>query len=235
MDDELRFDGFPRHTLSFLRGLRQDNSRKWFEAHRQDYEDFVITPARAFVVAMGEKLTAISKAIEADPRVNGSIFRINRDTRFSKDKSPYKTSIGILFWEGDGPRMECPAFYFHLEPGSLMLGTGIYQFSEPLLRAYRKAVVDPRLGPALRRAIAAVPPETMGKTGCGMTPHRYKKVPTGFDPSHRNAELLKNKGLTAGIDVGLPKQLHGPGIVDFCFERFQAMAPIHRWLVATMR
>jgi uncharacterized protein (TIGR02453 family) len=232
MGTEQPFDGFPRETLEFLRGLRQHNDKVWFEAHRKEHEAHVMAPSRAFVVAMGSRLTAISKGIVAEPRVNGSIFRINRDTRFSKDKSPYKTNLAFVFWEGERARMECPSFYFHLEPDSLMLGAGIYLFPKPLLEAYRKAVVDPKLGPALRRAVAKVPAEAMGKTGCGMTPDRYKKVPAGYDPGHESAELLKNKGLTAGIEVGLPKGLHSRKLVDYCFDRYEEMAPIHHWLVA---
>ena len=234
MDPVMPFDGFPRETLSFLAGLGRNNDKEWFEAHRREYEAHLMAPARSFVVAMGERLASISSGLVADPRVNGSIFRMNRDTRFSKDKSPYKTNIGIFFWEGDGPRMECPGFYFHLEPDALMLGCGIYMFPKHLLEAYQRAVVDPKLGPALRRAIAKVPAEAMGKTGCGMTPDRYKKLPAGFDPSHPSAELLKNKGLTAGIEVGLPKELHSRKLLDYSFRHFEKMAPIHEWLVAML-
>jgi uncharacterized protein (TIGR02453 family) len=79
-------------------------------------------PSGAFVVSMGAKLKAISPAIKAIPKVNQSLFRVNRDTRFSADKSPYKTNLGIWFWEGEKKRMECPGFYFHLDTENLMLG-----------------------------------------------------------------------------------------------------------------
>jgi len=77
---------------------------------------------------MGEKLRPLCPGINAIPKVNKSLFRINRDTRFAKDKSPYKTNLGILFWEGQGKRMESSGFYFHLEENLLMIGCGMYKF-----------------------------------------------------------------------------------------------------------
>lgn len=84
-------------------------------------------------LAMGDKLKAISPGIHAIPKVNQSLFRLNRDTRFSKDKTPYKTNLGIWFWEGERKRMECSGFYFYLGEGNLMLGTGIHVFSKGIV------------------------------------------------------------------------------------------------------
>ena len=100
MADKPSFNGFPKEGLKFLANLKKNNTKLWFEQHREDYNEFVLGPARDFVVAMGDKLKKISPKIIADPRIDKSIFRIYRDTRFSKDKSPYKTNIGIYFWEG---------------------------------------------------------------------------------------------------------------------------------------
>ena len=116
------FSGFPEKTVSFLCGLAAHNDREWFAAHKKEYETEVLEPAKAFVRAMGERLRRLSPQIKAEPRTDGSLFRLYRDTRFSPDKSPYKTNLGIFFWEGGGPRMDCPGYYFHLEPPNLMLG-----------------------------------------------------------------------------------------------------------------
>src|SRR5213083_1396570 len=96
------FTGFDPAALDFLRGLGEHNDRAWFEAHRADYEGLLLAPARELVIALGERLTAIAPGLRADPRVNGSILRINRDTRFSNDKRPYKTHLDLWLWEGDG-------------------------------------------------------------------------------------------------------------------------------------
>ncbi len=230
MDETTRFSGFPPAALRFLEELGEHNTTSWFQAHRAEYEEAVMAPSRAFVVAMGKRLKTIAKEIQADPRVNGSLFRINRDTRFSADKTPYKTSVGIFFWEGAGQRMELPGFYFHLEPGKLMLGTGIYLFPRPMLERYRAAVIDPKLGPALAKAVKAVGEDHCG-TGCGMPIETYKKVPPGYDPEHPRAELLKNKGLVAGYPEAPPKALHSADLVEHCLERYRQLAPLHRWLV----
>lgn len=230
MSSQAQFKGFPKEAVRFLQGLKKHNSRDWFESHRDDYDEHLIEPARSFVVAMGEGLRTIAPAVVADPRVNGSLFRLNRDTRFSKDKTPYKTNVGIFFWEGEGKRMECPGFYFHLEPPKLMVGVGMYMFPKELLDVYRDAVVDPKLGPALKKAVTKVGP-LVGRTGCGLDVPSYKKVPRGYDPDHPNAEFLKYKGLSAGMEAGIPKELYSPKLIAYCLDRFRKLVPLHRWLV----
>ncbi|MBE9524604.1 MAG: DUF2461 domain-containing protein, partial [Chloroflexi bacterium] len=147
------FDGFPVETINFLAALRTNNNKPWFVEHKSDYESFFISPAREFAVAMGARLRELSPGVIADPRVNKSIFRIYRDVRFSHDKTPYKTHLALFFWVGNGAKLENPGYYFHLDADNLMLGGGIYQFSKPLLKAYRNAVIDPALGPALNLLI----------------------------------------------------------------------------------
>lgn len=219
-------NGFPRECVKFFEGLAKNNDKVWFEKHKADFEDYVIAPARAFVVAMGERLNEIAPEIVADPRVNKSIFRIYRDTRFSKDKTLYKTHLGLWFWEGAGPRMENSGFYFHLEPPGLFLGVGVYIFPKHLLEEYRKSVVHPVYGAALVQAIN----EVSGK-GYNVGRKHYKKTPRGFDPGHENAELLLYNGLTAGVELSIPDELYTPGVIEYCFNRFKDMLPLHRWLV----
>ncbi|MEM6991152.1 MAG: DUF2461 family protein, partial [Myxococcota bacterium] len=90
-----KFDGFPKQTLTFLKGLGANNDKAWFTAHRADYDNYFMEPAKHFVVALGERLAKSSPGIHAEPKVNGSIFRINRDVRFSKDKRPYKDHLDL--------------------------------------------------------------------------------------------------------------------------------------------
>lgn len=219
------FSGFPEGTLTFLSQLAKNNRKAWFDAHRKDYDRFVLEPARAFTEAMGERLTAVAPGLVAEPRVNGSIFRIHRDTRFSRDKSPYKTHLGIFMWEGEGPKMECPGFYFHLEPPDLMLGAGIHIFSKPLLDEYRRSVVHPGHGRDLAGAVARV--SKLFNVGG----RHYKKVPRGYDPDHPFAGFLLFNGLTAWVEEPIPPILHTSMIVDHCFRVFEQMVPVHRWLL----
>lgn len=224
---EIGFEGFAKQTVSFFSQLAKNNDKGWFDLHRDDYEQHVLAPAQAFVGVMGQQLGKISKGIVADPRVNKSLFRLNRDVRFSKDKRPYKTHLGIYFWEevGGRKRMECPGFYFHLEPGRLMLGVGMYIFPKDVLEAYRQAVVDPKQGPALVRAVKQVE----GK-GYSVAGEHYKRVPRGYDPEHKHADLLRHNGLAAMTEGKLPAELYSAKIVERCFSRFKEMAPLHRWL-----
>ncbi len=231
----MTFNGFPPETLKFFDDLTINNNKLWFEAHRSDYDDFVMEPSREFVIALGEQLRELAPNVMADPRVNKSIFRIYRDTRFSKDKIPYKTHLALWFpvSQGGAPpavslggaKFDHPGYYFHLEPDNLMLGAGIHRFSKPLLKSYRDAVVDPELGPALTQAIAVV-----ADNGYSIGEKTYKRTPRGYDLDHKLAELLLYSGLTTGTDLGIPAEFHRVDLVDYCFKRFQEMAPIVDWL-----
>src|SRR5215472_3789364 len=95
-----KFEGFPKDTVRFLSDLSKHNQKKWFEDHREDYDLAYIEPAKSFVQAIAPRLKKIDRKIQAEPKVNGSIMRINRDIRFSKDKSPYKDHLDLWFWSG---------------------------------------------------------------------------------------------------------------------------------------
>jgi uncharacterized protein (TIGR02453 family) len=221
------FSGFPKKTAAFLRDLAANNDRDWFNAHRAEYEAAVMAPARAFVAAMGERLRQLSPGIQAEPRTNGSLFRIFRDTRFSPDKTPYKTNLGILFWEGRGPRLGCSGYYFHLEPPVLMLGAGLYIFPRPLLERYRRAVADPEYGEEL----AAIVKRVTSLHGYSIGGEHYKRVPAGYDAGPAAAALLRHDGLFAGWEGPIPAELHSATLVEFCWRKFKPMEPLHRWLV----
>ena len=221
------FPGFPKGCVEFLQKLKKNNRKAWFEKHKEDYENYVLNPARDFVVAMGERLPAISPDIHADPRVNKSLFKIYRDVRFSKDKTPFKTNLGIWFWESEGPRFGHSGFYFHVEPTEFMLAAGVYMFDKALLYKYRQAVVHKIHGPAMVRAIAKV--KSAGPYEIGG--EHYSQVPRGFDPDHKLTEYLKYNALYAMRSSALPKSLFTPRIVDITFKAFKDMAPLHRWLV----
>jgi uncharacterized protein (TIGR02453 family) len=226
------FGGFPKQTVVFYENLLKNNSKEWFEKHRDDYKSSVIEPAQQFVLAMGDRLKILSPAVCADTRINGSgsIFRIYRDTRFSKDKSPYKTYLGILFWEGRRKKTENSGYYFHLEPPKLMLGVGVYMFTKSPLKLYRDAVVHQEYGLTLREAVEgvnAVEKYTLGGK-------HYKRVPRGYDANHRNAEFLLYNGLHVGIETAIPDELYSGALIDYCFDRFRDMAPVHHWLVSVL-
>src|SRR5512140_943155 len=224
-DDVAPFTGFPKQTLSFLAGLAAHNEKSWFDAHRDDYDRYYVAPSKAFVVAMGERLARFAPKVNAEPRVGGSMQRINRDIRFSKDKSPYKEHLDLWFWEGERKGWDCSGFYFRLTPKSLWLGAGMHDFEDRLLSVYREAVLDSAKGKALEKAIALVK-----KAGYEVGGLEYKRVPRGLPEDHPRAELLKYKGLYAMVDLKVPKEFGSARFPDFCAGHFQKMLPLHRWL-----
>ena len=232
MSENAGFNGFPRELIQFYQGLSRNNDKSWFNEHKDIYRRHVIAPAQAFVVSMGERLRVLSPGVVADARANGagSIFRIYRDLRFSKDKQPYKTFLGIFFWEGNGKRMENPGFYFHLEPDHLMLGVGMHTFPRRLLETYRDSVVHREHGVALAQAIEQV----SAKGPYNVGGRHYERIPAGYDAHHKNTDLLLHNGLYASTESPIPEELFSESILDYCFDRFEDMAPIHHWLVAMM-
>jgi uncharacterized protein (TIGR02453 family) len=222
------FSVFSKQTLAFFKSLGQNNTKTWFDQHKEDYEQKVLVPARAFIMALGLKLKKIAPAVNADPRVNKSLFRLNRDIRFSHDKTPYKTHLGIWFWEGSRPRMECSGFYFHLEPERVMLGVGLYEFPKEMMEAYRQSVVHPKHGLDLTKAIHGIKKNKDYFIGG----QHYKKTPPGYDSGHKNAEYLLYSGLYAGVEWPISDDLFSEGLIDLCFSHYKAMLPLHRWLLA---
>lgn len=227
MSNQVVFNGFFKDTVQFFNRLKKHNEKDWFQSHKEDYESYVLTPARSFVAVMGERLKKISPDIKAVPKINKSLFRINRDTRFSPDKSPYKTHMGIFFWEGVRPRMECSGFYCHLEPPNLMIGVGIYMFPKQEMYRFRKAVVDPESGERLSRALTSI----SRLEGYEIGGRHYKRVPSGFDSHHPHADLLLHNGLYAGKTIPIPDEFYSSELINFCWKNFKALAPLHRWLV----
>ena len=222
------FTGFPQKGLTFFKELAENNNKLWFDEHRGDYEHYVLGPARNFIFALGYRLKTIAPRIQADPRVNKTLFRINRDIRFSHDKTPYKTHLALWFWEGTRPRMECSGFYFHLEASKLLLGTGLYCFPKNMVEPFRQSVVHPREGKALTLALSKV----KGKGDYQIGGQHLKKIPFGYDPKHPLAEFLLYNGLHAAVDCPIPPEVFSAGLVDFCFGHFRNMLPLHRWLLA---
>lgn len=226
------FEGFSHQTVSFYENLAQHNDRGWFETQKEVYAQAVLTPAQAFVLAMGDRLRALSPAIIADPRLNGSgsVFRIYRDTRFSPDKTPYKTYLGILFWEGGSKKTECSGYYVQLEPPKFMLSVGIYIFTKAQLKVYRDALVQPESGARFRAALDSV----TAIAGCTLGGGHYKQVPRGYDASHINAAYLRYNGLYTVNETAIPAEFYQGALIDYCFEHFRAMSPLHDWLVNTV-
>jgi uncharacterized protein (TIGR02453 family) len=223
----MEFKGFSKELIGFLRGLSLNNSKEWFSSRRDEYERLFKGEASSFCIAMGNELKKLSPGIKAIPKVNQSLFKIHRDVRFSPDKRPFKTHMGIWFWEGDKKRMECSGFYFHLEPDFVLLGAGIHIFPKDIIPPFRQSVIDKLQGKKLSDAID----EVKSKGDYTIEGEHYKRIPAGFDNAHKNSSYLKYNGLTVGKYI---KPLSGviftPDIIDVAFKAFNDFKPLHDWL-----
>jgi uncharacterized protein (TIGR02453 family) len=216
----MTFTGFPRELIAYLRELGANNTREWFQAHYEDYQTLLVEPARAFVHAMGEVLPELGRDIRAEPKVRGSIFPINRDSRFARDKSPYKTYQDLWFWQGNGPSRERPGYFVRLDPAELTIGAGMHRFSDEALDQYRSALTNETSRNALRAAVNTL---TNDYDVGGQT---LKRIPTGCC----NDDLARHTGLFAAKTVATPDEVFSAGLPDFCMAHFRRVAPLQQWL-----
>ncbi|MBW8011733.1 MAG: DUF2461 domain-containing protein [Chloroflexi bacterium] len=221
------FEGFSA-TIQFLRNLEANNNRDWFQANKQTYQDDYLAPAQAFIETLGSQLKAIFPKINADPRVTGgSMMRIYRDVRFSKDKTPYNTRMRMTFWEGAGKKTENPGFFFGFDQNSGVIYGGQHMFPKPTLIPYRQAVDSEQSAQDLETAMA----EIRASRNYEVDGEQYKRVPQGFDPEHPRADLLRYKGIFVKSPTISASVLSSPELVGICLEHCKNMAPLHHWLV----
>jgi len=187
---------FDHAFFRFLEDLKKNNQREWFQANKQRYEDEVRHPAQQFISDSGPQLHKISRHFLADPRPSGgSMFRIYRDTRFAKDKSPYKTNVGIQFRHKQGKDVHAPGFYLHLETGGCFAGVGIWHPDGDSLSAIRAAIVEQ---PERWKRITRSKPFTEKLELAGES---LKRPPKGYDPEHPLVDDLKRKDFIASTQV----------------------------------
>ncbi len=184
---------FTPATLAFLRDLKDNNDRDWFNAGKDRYEEHVRMPAMRFIADFAPNLASISSQFVADPRpVGGSMFRIHRDVRFSKDKSPYKTHVGLQFRHADGKDVHAPGFYLGIDPGQSVAAMGSWHPESAALRRIRDFIVeDPE-----RWTDAA---EAAGFSWYGES---LVRAPKGYDPEHPLIDHLKRKDFVLMAELG---------------------------------
>lgn len=221
----MSFSGFPPQAVQFFKDIQANNYKAWFEAHKTDYINSVQDPAVEFVLTLGPRLQALSPDIQFDAATNGSgsIMRIYRDIRFSKDKTPYKDWLGIGFW-GGSKKNRASGVYFGVFPEGGSLHVGSHEFSKEFLTAYRAAVADEQ-GEALVAALAQL------SGHFAIQGEQLKTVPKEFPADHPRGELLKHKSLYASSPVFTPAELARSDLIDRCLALFQIAHPFHQWMV----
>ena len=205
-----------------------NNNKEWFQANKRTYEAALLAPAQEYVAALGSRLQELDPAIVFDTRTDGRgvLMRFYRDTRFTKDKSPYKINIAGMFTDGQGKKTTRPAYGFHMGADSMELMAGMFKFSKPQLAAYRDAVADEVSGDELLRILRA-----LGEKGdYHLVGEHYKRVPAGYEADHPRADLLRFAGLYAHPTAIEGQYLTSPALVEVCYDHLSEMAPVYDWL-----
>ena len=218
---------FGKAALRFFSGLKKNNSKPWFEAHRAEYEQEVREPMRALIEEMNGRLAKFAPEMRGDSK--RGMFRINRDIRFSKDKSPYKTNAGCWFNHRDashkvgGEANEGSAgFYFHLQPGNSFFGAGLWMPPRPQLGKLRDAIVeDPK---SFEKIAASLKP-----FGGLSTEDMLKRMPRGYAEDHPAAKWLRYQSFTVGRKVK-DSDVTGAKLATLMARDYQRMLPLVRWL-----
>ena len=216
-----RFTGFPRDAVAFLHELTFEMNRTWFEANKARYQRVWVEPLTALLGAVAGKL-----ARAYDAPLTPKVFRIHRDTRFSKDKSPYKTHVAGVIHAGGAA-----ALYLHVGTDEEYVGAGIYYFEDAQLPRWRKLVAADKTGAEVAAHIAK-----LRRRGFTVGGHDdYKKVPKGFAPDHPRADLLRMRGLTAGFPAMPRGLLFKPALANWLATQAKLAAPLVGWLAARVR
>lgn len=224
----MEFKGFSKKTLSFLASIRKNNNKEWFEAHRTEYEELILNPSRAFVVEMGEHLQALEPTINAEPKINKSLYRIYRDTRrMGANKEPIKHRIGIIFWQGNNKRMQSSSFYLHFSPEELYVAVGVRWFEKPMLDAYREYISDDVKRAELQNILTSIKAKDTGYTHLEKG---YKRYPRGFNAQMSNADLSLYKGM-ATYKVLDPHLIeNGDKFIDTLYKIYEDMLPLQKFM-----
>jgi uncharacterized protein (TIGR02453 family) len=221
---------FTPATLRFFRGLARHNNKPWFQAHRADYDREVVAPMRELIEELDVRMARFAPEMVGHPK--RSMFRIYRDIRFSRDKSPYKTNAGCWFWHRDAdPRVGDSAeaggagFYFHLQPGKSFTGGGIWMPPRPVLDKLRQAIAE---SPAKFERVV-VDRGFVKRFGGLDDEHMLKRMPRGFPETHRAARWLKHQSFVTGRVLS-DRQVTSPRLAALLEEDFRMVLPLVRWL-----
>jgi uncharacterized protein (TIGR02453 family) len=217
---------FPAETLRFLRALKRNNRREWFNAHRDDYESYVRQPMTAIVERLAVDLRAFAPELVASPKV--SIYRIYRDTRFSENKTPYKTHVAASFPTRGLAKHEGAGVYFHVSPDEVWIGGGMYSPQPPQLFAVRQHIAG-----HLKQLRAIVESPGFRKQFGALEGEPLSRVPRGFAKDDPAAEYLKFRRFIAGTELP-PAMATSSAFYKTLLTVFRQVVPLTRFLNAPL-
>ena len=218
------FTGFPIKTLLFLEELRANNNREWFEENKSRYEALVREPALDLITTMGPRLAKLSDQFVAAPKkVGGSLMRVYKDTRFSRDKTPYKTNIGIQFRHALGKDVHAPGYYLHIDPEECFVGVGLWHPEAEPLAAIRTHIADqPAAWKKVRKQAGFAEQFKLGGES-------LRRPPKGYDETTPGIEDIKRKDFIAISELSAA-DIHEMNFVDLVATRFRTATPFMRFL-----
>lgn len=218
--------GFTQDTFAFLADLKANNNRDWFEANRDRYDAHWRAPALDLIADVADGMSQLTPPLQAVPKLNGSLRRINRDTRFSKDKTPYSPSLHLIFWAGDHPNKSA-GMHVVLHPDEVGYGAGRWGFEGTTLANYRARVTEDADGAALLSAL-----EAAEAVGCTMDAPALARVPKGYDAEGARADLLRRKGVVARTMArgAAPSVIVGSSGADWLMNKTRALLPLIAWV-----
>jgi uncharacterized protein (TIGR02453 family) len=218
------FQAFEPPLLAFLGELEENNDRDWFARNKHRYESDVLEPALRFIAAMAPRIDGISKNFLALPqRTGGSLMRIHRDVRFSSDKRPYKTNVGIQFRHVMGKDVHAPGFYFHIEPGVVFVGAGLWRPDPEPLAQIRDAI---SAQPDRWRRICA---DADFADDWELGGDSLKRPPRGYAPDHPLIEDLKRRDFIAAKNL-TAREIYRRGLPDRLAASFAATSKFMTFL-----
>jgi len=222
------FLGFPKQGLDFLSNIIINNSKEWLDAHKEEYEKYIVAPNKTYVDEMGEHLQILVPNIHAIPKINKSLFRIYRDARFHR-LDPIKERIGIIFWQGATHRMQSSSFYMQYDPFEVFVATGIRNFKPPLLATYREYIKNKHKRKELHDIL-----EVLKSKGYEVVAPKYKKFPRGFEAhvDEPYAYLSKFSAMYAYKTFEQDQTFHSSGLIDRNFKIYEDMLDLHQWVYA---
>ncbi len=215
------FEGFPPEGIAFLRKLESHNTRPWFTRHKPEYEEYVKHPMQSFISSMQQPMLAVAPEMNVDAKK--SMFRIYRDTRFSKDKTPYKTHVAAVFhprghWESSA------GFYVHIEPNRIYAGGGIYIPDGAQLKRIRRAIMDRD-----KEFLAIVCDKSFVRRFKKLEGEKLQRAPLGFSIDHPMIEWLKHKSFFTGVEWDVRECATGK-FVDKVNGVYEDLLPLVRFL-----
>lgn len=223
------FNGFPKDFFGFFRELAASNDRAWFEANKSRFKESVQAPMSEFIAAMAPRLARISKQFIADPRPHGgSMFRIHRDVRFSKDKRPYKEHGACQFRHRLGRDVHAPGFYVHLGPSDVFVGAGLWMPDAEALLKVRTAIANKQA--AWKRIVRD---SRFVKTFGAVEGEQLRRPPRGFDPLHPFIDDIRRKSFVVGCESS-ERAARSARFADDAGESFALARPFMSFLCSAL-